>query len=309
MATAYLKIKKQSIAMDNQRVGILNSFGVFFSFGLFLPISLKALGQYDAPISAMSIRIFWVFAIVFIVQTIRGKLNVILSLFNLKTLLLMLGAALSMSVVWFSFIYAIQIHQLNQAALGYYILPLIGVLAGVVFYQEKLNKKQLFALFLGAVGILWSLYVTGSVPIISLGMALGFTAYGMIKRNIQIEPLSGLLLETMLMAVFAPLIYYIMGQFELFAIMPSAIEGYLPAFFVAMFTILPLFFFARAIQQIDFSLYMVLSWLTPTIQFLASVIIWHEDVNADKLITFAFIWAALAIYGYSLFEGKKAKKA
>ncbi len=293
--------------MDNQKAGIVNALAAFFCWGIGLTISLKFLGRYEDPVSAMSIRIFWAFGLVFFIQLFRGKIAVILRLFNPKIFITMVGAASAISINWFVFIYAIQIHQLSQAALGYYILPLIGVLTGMVLFKEKLNRKQLFAIFLAGLGILWSIYVTGNIPLISLAVAFSFTFYGVIKRNIQFEPLSGLLLETLIMAAFTPVVYYFFRVFDLYKIMPSEIGAYLPAAFVAIFTILPLFFFARAVKMINYSLYSVLSWLVPSIQFVLSVFFWREEFDMNKLITFAFIWVALAIYGYSLFENKKAE--
>lgn len=295
--------------MKNQKLGILNAFGAFLTWGLCLPTALKALGGYEQPLSEMAVRIFWSFGLIVIIQLVRGKLGIITQLLNPRIFIAQFSAAALVSVNWFVFIYAIQIHQLNQAALGYYILPLIGVLVGMVVYKEKLNNKQKFAILLATIGIGYTIYVTGSVPIISLSVALSFTFYSMIKKNTHFDAFSGLYLETFLMSLTLPLVYFAFGVFDQVKIVPSDIGGYLPAFFVGVFTIAPLYFFAHAIRLMDFSLYSVLSWFVPTIQFITSVFFWHEPFDTHKLITFIFIWTALAIYGYSLFEGKKADSA
>ncbi|MFV0320804.1 MAG: EamA family transporter [Alphaproteobacteria bacterium] len=295
--------------MKNQKLGILNAFGAFLTWGLCLPSALKALGGYEQPLSAMSVRIFWSFGVIFIIQLVRGQLGIITQLLKPRIFLPQFCAAFLVSINWFVFIYAIQIRQLNQAALGYYILPLIGVLVGMLVYKEKLNNKQKFAILLATMGIGYTIFATGTIPIISLSVALSFTFYSMIKKNTRFDAFSGLYLETFLMCLFLPLFYFIFGIFDQVKIVPSAIAGYPAAFFVGLFTIAPLFFFAQAIKLMDFSLYSVLSWFVPTIQFITSVFFWHEPFDASKLVTFIFIWTALAIYGYSLFEGKKADSA
>lgn len=295
--------------MKNQKLGILNAFGAFLTWGLCLPTALKALGGYEQSLSAMSVRIFWSFGLMVIIQLFRGKLGIITQLLNPHIFIVQFGAAALVSVNWFVFIYAIQIHQLNQAALGYYILPLIGVVVGMLVYKEKLNNKQKFAILLACIGIGYTIYATGSIPIISLSVALSFTFYSMIKKKARFDAFSGLYLETFLMCIFLPIIYLVFGIFANVKIAPSLIGGYPAAFFVGLFTITPLFFFAHAIRLLDFSLYSVLSWFVPTIQFITSVFFWHEPFDISKLISFIFIWTALAIYGYSLFEGKKADSA
>ncbi|MFV0431378.1 MAG: EamA family transporter [Alphaproteobacteria bacterium] len=293
--------------MNNQQVGLLSSIVAFLMWGLVLPSATRVLSYVESPLSVMSIRVFFAFFVVLLVQIFRNKLSVIKRLFNLRILALQFISAALIGINWFTFIYAVKVDQLNQAALGYYIMPLLGITLGMVFFKERLSLLQVIAIALAVMGILWSIFVAGSLPLISMSVALSFALYGFVKRAIPLDAFSGLFLEILLMIVFVPLLYYIFNVSDMFKILPDSSAIYWAAASVGLFTVLPLFFSGIAYKTIDYSVYSVLFWSVPSMQFITSVFFWHEHFDANKLITFIFIWMALCLYGYSIFKGKKAK--
>ncbi len=289
---------------NHKQIGLLSSVGTMLFWGILLPMVTHRLIQSEGAFSVLSMRIFWAFIIMAILQVIRGKLKNIL-LFDIKTVaILALAAALSMSN-WLIFIYSLQIERMSDSALGYFIMPILNIGLAFLFFGERLKRLQWLAIALALVGVVWAIYSYGSLPFIALGVALSFSFYGILKKQVKVNVYSGMLIELAFMFCYGVIVALFLNNKEmLFIIRPLLNQNFWPIL-IGFCSIMPLIFFAVAVKKLEYSLVAMLQWFIPSFQFIISIFVWKEEFDVHKLITFIFIWLGLAFYGYSLLKVKK----
>jgi len=193
------------------------------------------------------------------------------------------------------YVYAVQTHRVVEASLGYFINPLVNVVLGVLVLRERLSTVKWLAVALATTGVLWLTWQLGRPPWIALGLAGSFGLYGLVRKTASLGALEGLALETMLMApLVLPLLLWwnlthagmwVQGDWGLAATL--ALLGPLSA--------LPLMWFAAAARRLPLATLGLVQYLSPTIQLLLGVWVFHEPFSGGRLVGFAFIWAALAL--------------
>ena len=222
-------------------------------------------------------------------------------------------AGFSVCISWGLFIWAVNGGMTIEAALGYYITPLISIVLGMVFYREKLNFLQIIAFALAFAGVLIQTIMTGSLPWISLGLAFSFSLYGLMKKTINMPALETLAVETLvvsplgLILLFTPLGTFLDGAHP----NPGSISYLLGLpfnilfllFFAGAATSLPLFLFSKGARIIPLTTLGFLQFIAPTMTFLTGVFIFKEYFPLRNLIVFGFIWSAVLVYIISLRAG------
>ena len=267
-----------------------------FSFWGMVPIYFKSVSHVE-PLEVLIHRILWsvVFLtlIVFITKTTK---NVTTILKDSKKLKILFISAILVSLNWLTFIWAISNNQIVEASLGYYINPLVSVVLGYLFFKERVNKTQLFAIFLALIAIVYQLYTLGELPIVSLILAFSFGFYGLARKKVHVESVSGLLIETLLISPIA-LIYFIYLQINGTSdfIFPLDKTSYLLVI-AGIVTIIPLIWFNLAATKISMIKLGFLQYIGPSLSFLLAIFLYNEPFNLDKLITFIIIWIALLIF-------------
>jgi chloramphenicol-sensitive protein RarD len=290
----------QSRAINTQsqlRLGLLAGILAYSIWGFF-PVYFKVTAAVS-PLEILSHRIFWSvpFGLV-IIATRRQFAELGRALRTPKTLGVLAVAAIALAVNWGVYIWAIQIDQIFQASLGYYITPLIYVIIGVVFFGEQLSRLQGLAAGLAAIGVTILAVYGGVFPLISLALACSFTLYGVIRKQVDIGAMPGLMIECIIL--FPPALLYLMwlghsGGLVFGADMAGGEQ--LTALLVAAgpITVLPLLAFAIAARKLKLSVLGFLQYIAPTLQF-GCGLYYGETFSLAHAICFACIWTALLIF-------------
>ncbi|MGC8228801.1 EamA family transporter RarD [Pseudobacillus badius] len=281
------------------------AFYIFFAYllwGLF-PIYWKLLGHVPAE-EILANRVFWSFASMFLLLLITRKLGDLQATLKMmrekpKEAAALVTASFLVSGNWFLFIWAINNDRVIETSLGYYINPLMSVLLGVFVLKESLSKAQIFSVLFAAIGVAVLTISYGQFPWISLGLAVSFALYGLMKKTVQVEAAVGLTLETFAVTPIAVVfLAYWWSKGEL-ALVSGSFSTALLLILGGAITALPLLLFAEGAPKIPLSMIGILQYITPTMTLLLGVFVYDEPFSATQFISFSFIWTALAIFTFS----------
>ncbi|WP_245392676.1 EamA family transporter RarD [Salinicola halimionae] len=206
-----------------------------------------------------------------------------------------LGCALLIALNWGLYIYAVETHRVLQASLGYFMTPLVNVALGMLVLRERLSRWQTLAIGLALAAVLLQLVMLGRLPWISLVLAMTFGTYGLLRKRVALDALSGLLVETSLLlplslVALAWLAWHGQSHFG------DTGETTVLMIISGVVTTLPLLAFAGAARRLTLSTVGFLMYLNPTLQFLLALWVFGEPISASQLITFVTIWIGLGFY-------------
>ena len=207
-----------------------------------------------------------------------------------------LVAGLLISINWLLFLWAVNAGFIVPASLGSFITPLISVLLGVAFLRERLRPLQWLPLCLAGAGVAWLAVAAGSLPWIALGLAASFGGYGLVKKTAPLGPFHGLTIETGLLFPLALCFLLAAGQRHASAFLHHGIAVDMLLAASGVLTTVPLLMFASAARRIPLTLLGVLQYLTPTMQFLIGVLVYHEPFGQAQCIGFCAIWFAIVVF-------------
>ena len=214
------------------------------------------------------------------------------------------ASALMLLLNWFVFIYAVREERLTEASLGYFLNPLVSVLLGRFFLGEKLVGRQSWALGLAAFGVavfaasLWSdadNMIEGFVWI-PLVLATSFGFYGLLRKQMEADSITGLTLEVLMMFPFF-LVLELWLHTEGLATLGGG-DGRADLLLVAggVVTVVPLALFGFAARRLRLGTVGLLQYVSPTCQFVLAVVVFSEPFTPGRLIAFLLIWGALGLY-------------
>ncbi len=276
------------------RLGVIAGLLAYSLWGVF-PVYFKLVDTV-APAEVLVHRVVWAVPFGALIIAARRQWTPVRQAFRDGPMLAWLGlAALCISANWFIYIWAVVHNRIFEASLGYYINPLVYVVVGVVFFGERLNRLKSLAVALAAVGV-GILTVNGGVlPWVSLSLALLFTAYGVIRKQVAIGAMPGLFIETLMLLPFAAgwLAWLAVQGRAAFTAGDASLTGLL--LLAGPITVLPLLFFATAARNVSLTTLGFLQFLAPTLQFLTAL--WYGEVlSPAKLACFACIWVAVTVF-------------
>ena len=191
------------------------------------------------------------------------------------------------------YIYAVGHGQATQASLGYYIMPIVSILFALIFLRESLSRTMWAAVVLAFIGVLVLVVNTGKLPMVSLGLALTFGFYGLIKKGVKLSSDVAMLVESGLLLPFVA-IYLIFFSPESFSSY-SSLEMFLLVI-SGVVTAVPLLCFSEAVKRAPLNLIGFIQYLNPTIQLLVAILIFGETVSFGELKGFLFIWMAILVF-------------
>ncbi len=286
---------KPHLAVAIDRSALAVTALAFVIWGL-LPLYLRQL--HAVPLlQVMAHRIVWCLVITLGFLAARGQLSLVrATLADRGRLLRLLASALLISVNWFAYLLAVTQGQVMQASLGYFINPLVSVLLGVFVLSERLNVRQWIAVGIAALGVLWLTVQVGHLPWIALTLAVSFALYGLVRKQVQVEPVVGLAVETLLLfpAALGWLIFEALRGAGAFTQ-----QGPLTMFLLivsGLVTAVPLTLFAYGVRRIPLSTVGLLQYIAPSLQLLVAVLLFGEPFTHVQKIGFGLIWAALLLY-------------
>lgn len=219
-----------------------------------------------------------------------------------------LGCAVFIALNWGVYIYAVETRQVLQASLGYFLTPLVNVAMGMVILRETITRLQAVAVALAGLAIVYQLALLGVVPWITLTLAFSFGSYGLFRKKVALDGLSGLFVETLLLAPMALLAWAWLASRGQSHFSDSA-PDLLLLVSSGVVTAVPLLAFAGAARRLRLATVGFLMYINPTLQFLIAWQVFHEPLSPEKLISFAMIWCALALYSVSAWRGRPRRGA
>ena len=217
------------------------------------------------------------------------------------------GCAVLIALNWGVYIYSVETHHVLQASLGYFLTPLINVALGMLILRERMARLQGVAVALAVVGILVQLVLLGSIPWIAVILALSFGTYGLLRKQVLLDGLSGLFVETLLLLPLALLALAAMAQMEL-SHFTQDVRTLMLLVASGVFTAVPLLAFAGAARRLRLATLGFLMYINPSMQFLIAVFVFKEAISSVQLASFALIWLALLLYSWSAWRGMQSAR-
>jgi chloramphenicol-sensitive protein RarD len=283
--------------MDTQqtRQGIGYALGAYFIWGI-APAYFKLVKEVP-PTEIMTHRVIWSALFMLVLITLsRSWKQVRTVLAQPKKVLLLALTAVTIGGNWLLFIWAVNNQHMLEASLGYFINPLINVVFGMLFLRERFRRLQWMAVALATTGVLVQLWQFGSLPIIGLGLALSFALYGLVRKKIQVDAQSGMLIETAWLFPLAAIYLFGFADSATSHLSANPLSLNLKLVAAGIVTTIPLMLFAAACARLRLSTVGFFQYLGPTLMFLLAVLFYGESLTPDKMVTFGFIWLALAIF-------------
>jgi len=216
----------------------------------------------------------------------------------------LLASAMLISVNWLLYVWSVANGRVLEASLGYFINPLLNVLLGVVFLRERLRRLQWAAVLAAALGVAFMTWQTRALPVIACLLALSFGLYGLIRKTVAVEAMVGLGAETLLLTPLgaAYLAYMELHGQGAFATLPAAKLGLL--MFAGVLTALPLWLFSFGARRLNYATVGLMGYLSPTLQLVLGVYVFHEAFTPERAWGFGFIWVGLALYSVDALRGR-----
>ena len=277
------------------RTGILSAASAFLCWGLF-PLYFHAIGEVP-PLQILAHRMLWSLLFLLIVLAVRRQWGWLQLLRQPRAVGLFAVSASLLSINWLIYIWAVNNGHVIEASLGYFINPLVNIMLGYLLLKERLRRTQRLAIMVAALGVAWLAWQAGHVPWIALALAVSFGGYGLMRKTAPLGALEGLSFETLVLFPLAAgyVIWLTVHGQNAFINTPSnTTRALLMA--AGPITAIPLLLFASGARRIPLSVLGLLQYVTPTLQFLLGVWMFHEAFSADRLAGFVLIWAALALF-------------
>jgi len=289
--------------MTKVNKGLLFGVSAYIIWGL-LPLYWKLVEEAGAY-EILAHRGIWSLLICVSLLALRKQLKSAYEMVrSSRTFSLLFLASGLLTINWGVYIWSVTVNRVVEAALGYYITPLINVTFGVLLLREKLRPAQWIAVALAAAGVVILTLGYGSLPWIALVLAISWGSYSLIKKSLNLGALETLSLET-LFAFLPNLVFLFIIQGNGSAEFGSTWTISILLFGAGAATVIPLLLFNGSTTRLPLSTVGLLQYITPTIMFFIGIYINDEDISTTKVIGFAFIWLALAVLSRDLYRSSR----
>ena len=291
--------------MKNISKGVWFALGAYTLWGLF-PLYWHLLNNVPAE-EILAHRIFWSAIFMLILTWFIFKIKLFPIFKNWKQLKFLIATSILITANWGVYIWAVNNKHVVDASLGYYINPLINVVFGYFFLNERMNKMQKMALFLAFVGVLYLTIDYGKFPYIALFLAFSFSGYGLLRKMAKINALPALTIETLLVTPIA--LGFLISTFITSTLKESLDIGTILLLLGAgPATAIPLFLFGKATETVSLSTLGFIQYLSPTLQLLIGILVFQEHFTTAHIVCFAFIWAGLLLFTFNYNRNRKLEK-
>ena len=281
---------------------LLAGFGSFW-WGFFGVLYFKYI-SYIGHVELVIHRCLWTTFTLIITTSFFSKWKIFFKIINnKKNLIYLFFSGILIFINWAIWIYAIATDRIIDASFGYFIMPILSVLLGYIFFKEKLNKKRIFSIILVIISILFLILVSfKSLPWVGLIVAFTWAFYNPIRKKINIDTDVGLLIESLYILPFALIAFYLItiNNYNDFTL--SNPPMMLIIFLAGPMTIIPLFLYVKGVEKCGVGPSGMIFYITPTLQFLLGYFYYDEPFSITKLVSFILIWIAVIIYLKDLYE-------
>ena len=281
---------------------LLAGFGSFW-WGFFGVIYFKYIA-YIGHIELVVHRCLWTAFTLILTTFFFSKWNVFFKIVkNKSNLFYLFISGFLIFINWGVWIYAIATNRIIDASFGYFIMPILSVMLGYLFFNEKLNKKRVFSILLVILSIFFLIIVSiKSLPWVGLIVALSWGFYNLVRKKINVDTDVGLLIESLFILPFALLAFYLISSKGYNDFQLSNPSMMLFIYLAGPMTVIPLFLYVRGVELCGLGPTGMIFYITPTFQFLLGYFYYNEPFSITKLVSFIFIWIAVIIYLKDLHE-------
>ena len=260
--------------------------------------------SFAGPIEVVIHRCVWT-SVMLIISTIYfSKWNIFFQIIsNKKKLIWLFFSGLLIFINWATWIYAVGTEKIIDASFGYFIMPILSVFLGCVFYKEKINKKRSVSIILVLISILFLLFVNlNSIPWVGIIVALSWGFYNLLRKKINVDTDVGLLIESLFILPFALFAFYLIFKNNLNDFNLASPSLMLLFMLAGPMTVIPLFLYVRGVELCGLGPTGMIFYITPTLQFLLGFFYYNEPFSFEKSLSFILIWIAVFIYLKDLYE-------
>lgn len=253
--------------------------------------------SFISPLELTIHRTVWTaFLLIFTISIYAKWYEVFNILKEIKLILLLILTSILIVVNWYTWIYAVTVNKLIDAAFGYFIFPILSVFFGILFLKEAHNKMKLISISLVIIAVIYLLIDVKSVPWIGLIVAFTWSTYTLIRKKINVPTDIGLFIESIIMTPFAILAFYylVVNGSNYFSINDISLSFWL--FLAGANTLIPLFLYLHGSSLAGLGPSGMIFFIAPTAQFLLGFYYFNELLDLNKLISFIIIWVAVGIY-------------
>jgi chloramphenicol-sensitive protein RarD len=281
---------------------LLAGFGSFW-WGFFGVLYFKYIA-YIGHIELVVHRCLWTTFTLIITTFLFSKWHIFLNVVkNKKILVYLFFSGFLIFINWAVWIYAIATNRIIDASFGYFMMPILSVLLGYIFFKEQLNKKRIFSIILVVISILYLLLISfKSLPWVGLIVAFSWAFYNLLKKKINVDTDIGLLIESLYILPFALTTFYLISINNYNDFQISDPPMMLVIFLAGPMTVIPLFLYVRGVELCGLGPTGMIFYITPTLQFILGYFYYNEPFSIAKLVSFIFIWIAVIIYLKDLYE-------
>ncbi|WP_279477930.1 EamA family transporter RarD [Aureimonas sp. SK2] len=284
--------------------GYAYGIAAYSIWGLVLPLYMKALAHVPS-MEVMAQRILWSWLLTLGILAAAGGLKGLAAVRSPRVLGTLVLTAALISVNWGVYVWAIATGHGLDAALGYYINPLINVLMAGVFLRERLNRLQTIAVGIATAGVLVLTLESGGLPWVSLALALSFASYGLLRKTVKIGATEGFFVEvTILFLPALALAVWLVrdggGHFGIGATETALLVG------TGVITAVPMILFSLAARLLRYTTVGLLQYIAPTLITLTAIFIFGEPFGPWQAVAFGCIWTALGLYSWSILRDRRA---
>lgn len=286
--------------------GMFYAIAAYTMWGI-APLYFKQITEVP-PTDILMHRVIWSALLLCVLLMVLKQIGKMKAIFASKKLIFSLAAAsVLLGANWLLFIWAINSNYMLEASLGYYINPIINVFLGRLILQERLRPLQKFAVLLAIAGVVNIIVAHGTLPWIALTLACTFSVYGLIRKQIPVEPMPGLFMETLVLLPFA-ILYWAMFAGEQSNMLTNdwELNGWLLA--AGVVTTMPLLAFNAAAKRILFTTLGLFQYIGPTLMFILAVWLYQEPLEPARLTTFALVWVGLLLFSIDAWRGFRKQR-
>jgi chloramphenicol-sensitive protein RarD len=249
-------------------------------------------------------RCIWTAFFLFITTSYFSKWKIFLNTIkNYKILITLFFSGLLIFINWSVWIYAVANNQIIDASFGYFIMPILSVFLGNIFFKELLNTKRKISIILVLISIFFLLLMNfKAIPWVGLAVALSWSFYNLLRKKISVDTNIGLLIESLFILPFALVVFYFIVRAGLNDFNFSNPSLMFLLLLAGPMTVIPLFLYVRGVELCGLGTTGMIFYITPTFQFILGFFYYNEAFSISKLVSFILIWIAVFIYLKDLYE-------
>ena len=288
--------------ISNFRKGLISASLGSFWWGILGVLYFKHF-SFVGHVELVIHRCLWTSLMLLLTTFFLSKFNLFIeTVKNYKNLLVLFITGILIFTNWSIWLYAVATNQMIDASFGYFIMPILSVLFGMVFFKERLNKKRIFSIILVLISIIYLLIKFNSIPWVGIVVGLAWSIYNLLRKTINVDTDIGLLIESLFILPFAIIGFYLIveNNFNDFSFTnPSLMILLLLA---GPMTVIPLFLHVKGVELSGLGPSGMIFYIVPSLHFLLGYFYYNEPFSNEKLIGFILIWIAIIVYLKDLYE-------